>query len=231
MAIDAVRRPTQTPPAARPPAARRAAPQKKAAGQKPPAQRPAAAQKPAAAQNPPRGPLGALKDAARPYVQAAQDKLEALGNKLNPPLTAEQKKAAQTMHDMLGPDKLGGADRTFNHQDVDAVVKGLTDSGLKGIVARRVVASQLPKGLDEAGVKKDPAAAPDGAPRKLSSDDLRRFEAASDVMKARSAFLDKLGVQVQFPAGISQDAVSHLLEGKFGLPPGAQLVPAEKWPQ
>ena len=237
MAIAPTTRPTPTPrtppPAARAPANRAARPAARAAANKPPAARPPAQAAKPAAQNPPaaKGLLDKVKDAVRPYTQAAQDKLSALGDKLNPPLTEPQRAAAQTMHDMLGPTKLGGADRTFNHQDVDAVVKGLTDGGLKGIIARKVVANKLPQGLDAAGVKRDPAAAPDTEKRKLSSDDLKRFEAASDVMKERGAFLDKLGVQVQFPGGISQDAVSHMLQGKFGLPPGAVIVPAEPWPQ
>lgn len=239
-AANTARRPATTRPRAgqQKPATRLVAHQNKpaaqAAQQQPAAQagqqKPAAQQPPAAPQNPaPKGLLDRMKDAVRPYTQAAQDQLQALGSKLNPPLTDEQKKAAQTMHTMLGPTKLGGADRTFNHQDVDAVVKGLTDKGLKGMVARPLVAKQLPQGLDEAGVKRDPNAAPDDAPRKLSSTELQRFQAASDVLKERSAFLDKLGVQVQFPGGISQDAMSHMLEGKFGLPPGAVIVPTEKW--
>ena len=184
----------------------------------------------------------AMQGVAKPFVdqakglgQAALDKFQdgakAVQDALNPPLNPQQKKAAQYMQKMLGPDKLGGNDRTFNHQDVDAVVKGLTDTGLKGIVARRVVANKLPQGLDAAGVVKDPTAKPDTAKRKISSGQLQSFDKASQVLQGNAGMLDKLGLKAVFPGGISQDAVTHMLEGKFGLPPGVQIVPAKNWPQ
>ena len=215
-------------PGAKPKAKRPAAPDrrkgaqaKRPAGQAPQG-RPAAPAKPG-----PQGEPSLLEK----FTGKVQDGFRAVNERLNPPLTGGQRKAAQTMHDMLAPNKLGGNDRTFNHADVDAVVKGLTDKGIKGMIAKRVVASQLPQGLDEAGVKRDPQAKPDTRARQVSSDELRAFQKAGEVLEKRSEDLQKLGLKATFPGGISQDAISHMLEGRFGLPPGIEIVPAQPWPK
>lgn len=243
MAMAPISRPTPRAPALQAPSApakkRRAPPaNKRLAANKPPAKKPKAAANPPAAnrpQAPAQNPGGGLFDAAKKGFDAAktrvQDGLQKINQHLNPPLSDQERKAAEYMKKMLGPDKLGGADRTFNHQDVDAIVKGLTDRGIKGTIARRVVANQLPQGLDEAGVVRDPDAKPDTAPRKVSSDELKTFERAGAALEGRGAALEKLGLKAVFPGGISEDAISHMLEGRFGLPPGVEIVPANPWPQ
>lgn len=205
------------------PQAKPKAPVKPQAGQKPAGAKPQAAAGPG-------GLFGAAKRGFQQIQEQVQGGLKKVNERLNPPLTPKQKEAAELMHGMLEPDKLGGNDRTFNHQDVDAVVKGLTDGGLKGVIAKRVVAGQLPKGLDEAGVVKDPKAKPDTAKRAVGTDELRAFQKAGEIMESRGEDLKKLGLKATFPGGISQDAISHMLEGRFGLPPGVQIVPAEPWP-
>ena len=178
----------------------------------------------------------AAQKAAEPYVQTAkagwsalkeqaQEGLRQVQEQVSPPLTEREQKAAKYMHAMLGPDKLGGNDRTFNHQDVDAIADGITDGGLRGALARGVVRNKLPQELDDAGVVKDPDAKPDDAARRVSSKQLQNFQKASAILLKRGENLERLGIKVVFPKGISQDAVTHLMEGKLGLPPGAKIEP------
>jgi len=35
----------------------------------------------------------------------------------------------------------------------------------------------------------------------------------------------RLGIQIDFPQGMSQDAIQHMLDGKLGFPPGAVVKP------
>ena len=171
-----------------------------------------------------------LAQQARGLYQDAKQAVQDFAERVNPPMTEQEREAAKFMHGMLGPNKLGGEDRRFDHRDVAAIGRGLTDGGFKGAIARRVVPGKLAKGLTEAGVVEDPAAKPDETPRRVSIAQLERFEAASETISKRSENLERmLGIKVEFPEGIGQDAIGHLLEGKFGLPPGAKVVPAKKW--
>lgn len=183
----------------------------------------------------------AIQAVAQPFVDAfnplgdlAQKKAKSLidgaRNTISPPLNEQERKAAQTMRDMLEPNRLGGEDRTLNHRDLDAIYKG-AGGGLKGIATRAVLRSTLPKSLAEAGVVEDPDAKADSTPRRFSRTMLQNFGRASKVLDQRKEKLAKWGLKVQFPEGISQAAIDHLLEGRFGLPPGAKLQFQSPLPQ
>lgn len=58
--------------------------------------------------------LGNVRSTLAPVIEA-----------LNTPLTAEERAAAQTVETLLAPNKLGGRDGRFNHDDLDAVVGAL----------------------------------------------------------------------------------------------------------
>lgn len=167
-----------------------------------------------------------LARAAWSQVERAKDAIEAFAERINPPLTAEERKAAEYIHAMLAPDKLGGADGRLSHEDVKAVGAGITDRGIVGIGARRIVPQQMTDGLNEAGVKPVPGAMADATPRRVSVKELRAFERAQQILSKRGEALEaKLGVKVVFEEGISRAAIQHMLDGKLGLPPGAKLVP------
>jgi hypothetical protein len=185
---------------------------------------------------------------------------------VQPKLTPEQRQAAEGVRDMLGPDKLGGADRTFNYGDVGAVTQGLLrDSGglsqrvrqqleaegrpLKASIAansltrrqgpiRRMVRDQvyqeaapqirgqLHQGLGEAKVDPATAGAADRTPRNLTFREVEAFERNARVLQAMQAETErKLGIQIEFPQGMSQAAIQHMLDGTLGFPPGAVVKP------
>jgi hypothetical protein len=167
---------------------------------------------------------GQLTDRFDALVEVAQTTVERVTEQLNPPLTDEQREAAQLVFDMLAPNKLGGADRRFGYEDVDAVAAGITDGGFKGVIARRVAPAKLRAGLAAAGVERDEDAAADATERNLSLDELDAFKAAGETLAERSAALERLGLRVVFPDGISQAALRHILDERPGLPPGGTLV-------
>jgi hypothetical protein len=168
--------------------------------------------------------LRPLTDVFEPWVQRARAGVSEVINRLNPPLTAEERGAVELMRSMMAPDKLGGDDRTFNHRDIEAVTAGISDRGIKGVVARSLAKTKLPEGLTQAGVVADPTAAADATPRKISASELQAFQRASEALEGRKEQLRRFGLEVQFPNGVSEAAFDHMLEGKFGLPPGAKLV-------
>ena len=70
------------------------------------------------------------------------------------------------------------------------------------------------------------ALATDAVPRKLTFDDLRAFEEASNTLQTMRAEAKKqTGVNITFPKGISKAAIDHILERRPGLPPGAVVKP------
>lgn len=170
-----------------------------------------------------------LARAAWGQVEKAKDAVESFVERINPPLSDEEMNAAKYMHAMLAPDKLGGADGRLAHDDVKAIGAGITDRGITGMVARRVVPDQMTEGLTEAGVKPVAGAPDDATKRRVSVKQLRSFERAQQILSKRGEALEaKLGVRVVFEDGLSRAALEHLMENKFGLPPGAKLVPVEK---
>lgn len=179
-------------------------------------------------------PVRALGRAAgavtKPYADAAKAAGKTVKDRFLPPMTDKQRKAATFMKAMLGEDKLGGKDRTFNHQDIDAVAKGIKDRGFKGAAARGAAPALLRKGLADAGVQEKKGAPADDTDRSLLLRHLHSFGKAGDILKGTgpNQLLEGLGLKVEFPKGISQDAMTHVLDGKFGLPPGAKIVPANK---
>lgn len=164
-----------------------------------------------------------IVDRFDPLVQVVQNTVEQVTNHLNPPLTAEQREALQVMHAMLAPNKLGGADRTFGYEDVAAVAAGISDGGFKGAIARRVAPGQMRDGLEEAGVTEPEKLTPDRTRRRVSLAELRRFAEAGDILRVRAEPLERMGLRVVFPNGISQDAVQHMIDEKPGIPPGGKL--------
>ena len=169
---------------------------------------------------------------------------------------------------MLEPNKRGGADRTFNFADRDAIVSGLmrdtnglarevpaqlraegknfaagaAERGLNGgwgpiakAAKKRVYAEapgqiggQLDQGLREANVDPATGNTRDNVRREISFAELRAFEADAAVLQTmQERVANKLGMDVLFPGGVSAKSIDHTLHGRFGLPPGAKLVPRE----
>lgn len=186
-----------------------------------------------------------------------------------PPLTDAQRTALQNVRAMLEPDKLGGADRTFNYADRDAVVNGLLrdTSGLSAEVQARLraegknfqanqarrgmegqrgllphmarnrigreapgqIAGQVTQGLQTAGIDPNTGAQPDRTPRNVTFAEMRQFEANARVlqeMQQRTA--DRLNMDIAFPNGPSQASIDFVLQGRFGVPPGAVLTPRNR---
>lgn len=203
------------------------------------------------------------------FLQGLQKKAEGVVGQFQPKLDPQQRAAAEYVRNMLEPNKLGGADRTFNYGDVDAVVRGLMcdTCGLsrevqgqlrqegKGFQANLVgralgggrgplkrmarnkvyseapgrIRGQLQSGLQEA--KADPATAGkrDTTPRNITFNEVRQFEQHARVLqKMQQEMTKKLGVDIQFPNGMSQASIQHMLDGKLGFPPGAVVKPLGK---
>ena len=189
-----------------------------------------------------------------------------INSKFNTKPNADQRKALETMSKMLGPDKLGGKDSVFNHQDQDAIVKGLLQdrngmvkeastqlrkegknfqanlverafSGRSNRIKQKIknrvkgevtdqVKNQLNRGLDDAKVDRKQGGPLDQSPRTISFQELRTFEAASKVAQEyQKEVSQRLGFDIVFPKGISQAAIQHTLDGKFGIPPGGVIKP------
>jgi hypothetical protein len=165
-----------------------------------------------------------ITDTFETWTHRAREGITSVIDKLNPPLSAEEKSAVELMRSMMAPDKLGGDDRTFNHRDIEAVTAGISDRGLTGVVARSLAKNKLPSGLNEAGVVADPNATPDTTPRSITAEELKSFQRASQALEGRKEQLHRFGLEVQFPNGVSEAAFDHMLQGKRGLPPGAKLA-------
>lgn len=186
-----------------------------------------------------------------------------------PPLTDTQRTALQGVRAMLEPDKLGGADRTFNYADRDAVVNGLLRDtpGLSAEVQSRLraegknfaanqarrgldgqrglfpqmarnkigreapgqIAGQVTQGLQSAAIDPNTGAQPDRTPRNLSFAEMRQFEAnARTLQDMQRQTAERLGMDITFPNGPSQASIDFLLEGRFGVPPGAVITPRNR---
>lgn len=112
--------------------------------------------------------------------------------------------------------------------------------GKRGIfpgIARRKINSEVPgrindqlsQGLRDANIDPNTARKVDNQPRNVSFDEMREFERNADLLQAmQQRVAEKLGMDVTFPNGISQEAIDFTLQGKFGIPPGAVLTPRNK---
>jgi hypothetical protein len=108
-------------------------------------------------------------------------------------------------------------------------------SGRTGLIKRKIqqkvlgevsgqVKGQLKQGLNEAKVDPKNGGPIDGQDRTVNFNELRDFEAATKVMNDFQAQIrERLGFDVIFPNGISQAAIQHTLDGKFGIPPGGVI--------
>ncbi len=88
------------------------------------------------------------------------------------------------------------------------------------------IRSELSRGLQEARVDPNTRQAPDRTPRNLSFNEIEQFQRDAKVMQDYQQQLSKrLGLDVQFPGGVSQASIDHLLSGALGVPPGAVIRP------
>ncbi len=88
------------------------------------------------------------------------------------------------------------------------------------------IAGQVSQGLQTAGIDPNTGAQPDRTPRNVTFSEMRQFEANARVlqdMQRRTA--DRLNMDITFPNGPSQASIDFVLEGRFGVPPGAVLTP------
>jgi hypothetical protein len=91
------------------------------------------------------------------------------------------------------------------------------------------IAGQIADGLDRAGVDRATGRQQDPTPRNLTFNELQRFQAQLPVLEEmRRQTRERLGLEVQFPNGISQDAIRHILDGRIGVPPGGVLRRVER---
>lgn len=131
----------------------------------------------------------------------------------------------QAVHDMLGPDKLGGKDGTFNQNDTDAVADsiGRDIGGIKGRIGARVARGQINEGLAAEGVK--PAHnEPDATRRSVTRKEMEGFEGhvkggleAYGKRVAQNPFGKLLGLDkpMRPPAeGLGQGAVRDIMNGR-----------------
>jgi len=157
------------------------------------------------------GQLRQLGDRARDYVA------EKSGLKPN----QEEKAHMQAIHDMLGKDRLGGQDGTFNQNDIDAVARSIGGGGLSGKVVSGIAARRMREGLAEQGIKPLKAEA-DATPRRVSRADMERFQ---ENLKGFEAYGKRIG-QTPLgkmlgldrpkvpPHGLSQDDMRSIMRGQ-----------------
>lgn len=109
--------------------------------------------------------------------------------------------------------------------------------GLLANIARKKINEEVPgrinqqlnQGLRDAHIDPNTARQVDNHPRNLSFQDMRQFEQNAQMLQAmQQRVAEKLGMDITFPNGISQEAIDFTLQGKFGLPPGAVLTPRKK---
>lgn len=88
------------------------------------------------------------------------------------------------------------------------------------------ITQQLNQGLREAHIDPNTARSVDNQPRNLTFQEMRDFERNAQMLQAmQQRVAEKLGMDISFPNGISQEAIDFTLQGKFGIPPGAVLTP------
>ncbi|TNE44489.1 MAG: hypothetical protein EP343_29870 [Deltaproteobacteria bacterium] len=112
--------------------------------------------------------------------------------------------------------------------------------GKRGIlpgIARRKINSEAParmnqqlsQGLRDANIDPNTARQIDQHPRDVTFNEVREFERNAEILQdMQKRVAEKLGMDVTFPNGISQEAIDFTLQGKFGIPPGAVLTPRNK---
>lgn len=191
---------------------------------------------------------------------------QGLKDRYSVPPTEQERKAMEHIRSMLEPHKMGGADRTFNFGDQDAIVQSLMrdKNGLKNEVARQLraegkgwqvnaamkgidggrgpfaqlarnkinkeapgqIKQQLSQGLKEANINPATAGNVDNQARNLTFNEVNEFQRQAEILEGlQRRIAEKLGMEVTFPNGISQEAIDFTLQGKFGIPPGAKLTP------
>lgn len=111
------------------------------------------------------------------------------------------------------------------------------ERGLFKRIARNQVYQQAPgqirgelnRGLQDARVDPNTRQAPDRTPRNLTFSEIEQFQRDAKVMQDYQQQLSKrLGLDVQFPGGVSQASIDHLLSGDLGIPPGAVIKPLKR---
>lgn len=174
------------------------------------------------------GMQGWLSDVARDpagAMHSAGDKLRhAVMEKTGLAPTKDEMAAMKTVHDMLGTDKLGGKDRTFNQNDSDAIGRSIGQNmgGIKGRIASRVAPGKINEGLAKAGISPS-RNEPDATPRQVTREDMDRFQAAAEKglegyskRIAQNPLAKPLGLDKQMrpPHGLAQDDVKAIMEGR-----------------
>lgn len=110
---------------------------------------------------------------------------------------------------------------------------------LTGVAKKKVlkeapveIKGELGKGLEEGGISPATGKKPDGSARQITFAELREFEKNAAVLQAMQARItERFGIAVTFPGGLSQSAMDHQLEGRFGLPAGARIGLPKPKPQ
>lgn len=88
------------------------------------------------------------------------------------------------------------------------------------------IAGQVTQGLQNAGIDPATGAQPDRSPRNITFAQLREFEANARMLQdLQRATADRLGMNISFPNGPSQAGIDFVLQGRFGIPPGAVVTP------
>lgn len=92
--------------------------------------------------------------------------------------------------------------------------------------APQQIRQQLEQGLVEAKIDPATGKQPDTVRRNLTFSELREFEKNAKVLQDMQEEIEKkLGMNIEFPGGLSQKSIEHSLNGKFGVPPGGVLTP------
>lgn len=90
--------------------------------------------------------------------------------------------------------------------------------------AQQVIETQLRSALKAAKVDTKTSGYYDDVSRKISFRDAAKFQRAFKVFRSMQRGVEKkLGVDLVFVKGISQDCIAHILDGSAGFPPGIAL--------
>jgi len=102
---------------------------------------------------------------------------------------------------------------------IGGAVKNRVNSSAKVAIEKQIGAT-----LKRAKVDSKTSSYYDDAPRKLEFRDAAKFQRALNVFRSMQRDVEKrLGVDLVFSKGISQEFVAHILEGRAGFPPGIAL--------
>lgn len=201
-------------------------------------------------------------------LKSMTDKIGGIADSVAPKLSPEERTALEQVRSMLEPNKLGGADRTFNFGDRNAIIQSLmcdraglkrevsqqlrqegkarqipiamrAIDGKRGIlprIARNKIQQEVPQrlrqqlgqGLRDAKIDPNTARQVDRQSRNLSFGEIRAFERnAAMLQDMQKRISERLGMDISFPNGISQEAIDFTLSGKLGIPPGAKIQPRQ----